>query len=423
MKSHFSPRAFWKFSAPISSGVLGAILLAPAASAAGTTWWVSNQGKDSASCGNRATPCRSISAAIDKAANGDVIGVGAGLYGDLNGDGEFTAPGEEHYGTDSTGRTCIVCVDKAIKILSLHGADETVIDAGNGGRPDPNSPVGMVNNVVGIASSGVTLGGDGAGFSITGSGADGVHVESTASSGAIIGNIAHGNPGTGFAVEVVDETPPPFPIPTQRFILRGNSSLHNGFGFNVSHDEMRGIGEFVILTGNTVAGNSAVGIASFGFSFHTQIVGNVLTHNGTAIQLSGSDFQVSGNTLVANRGPGILINGGRPTNFVRVTDNTIVGNMGAGLYLIGATSDMTVRGNNIYGNASAPSSQVPGIDALNCGIANVDLEEPLDATNNYWGSTTGPGTDPADNAGKGCDFFSGKTTVKPFATAPFAFRP
>ena len=47
-----------------------------------------------------------------------------------------------------------------------------------------------------------------------------------------------------------------------------------------------------------------------------------------------------------------------------------------------------------------PSSQVPGIDALNCGIANVDLEEPLDATNNYWGSTIGPGADPADNAGR-----------------------
>ena len=48
---------------------------------------------------------------------------------------------------------------------------------------------------------------------------------------------------------------------------------------------------------------------------------------------------------------------------------------------------------------------------------------PTDATNNYWGSPSGPGPDPADNAGKSCDFFQSTTVVKPFAAAAFGISP
>jgi hypothetical protein len=63
------------------------------------------------------------------------------------------------------------------------------------------------------------------------------------------------------------------------------------------------------------------------------------------------------------------------------------------------------------------------VDISNCGIVNIEVPDPVDVTNNYWGSPTGPGPDPADNAGKGCDFLNGKTIVKPFATTLFAIRP
>src|SRR5690349_10624302 len=111
MESRPSRSIGWALSSLIIGAAIAITRPAPAA-AATTTWWVSNQGVDNASCGARAKPCRSISAAIEKAAPKDVIEVGAGLYGDLNGDGAFTAPGEEHYKRGSQGKTCIVCVDK-----------------------------------------------------------------------------------------------------------------------------------------------------------------------------------------------------------------------------------------------------------------------------------------------------------------------
>lgn len=51
------------------------------ASVSARTLWVTNDGADSATCGSRPRPCRSISQAIENAADGDTIWVGAGHYG------------------------------------------------------------------------------------------------------------------------------------------------------------------------------------------------------------------------------------------------------------------------------------------------------------------------------------------------------
>jgi hypothetical protein len=74
---------------------------------------VTNYGTDSSCCGPKASPCRSISQAIENAAPGEVIYVGAGRYGDLSGTGTFTGPGDEHE-QPAAGRYnytgCVVCV-------------------------------------------------------------------------------------------------------------------------------------------------------------------------------------------------------------------------------------------------------------------------------------------------------------------------
>jgi hypothetical protein len=314
-------------------------LLTPLGALAGTTWWVTNQGLDSASCGSRDRPCRSISAAIDKAVNGDVIEVGAGSYGDLNGDGAFTAPGEEHYSTSYSGRSCIVCISKDIKLLSLHGAEDTIIDAGNNRRSNPADSSGRVDDVVALLTSGITLGTTGGGFTVAGSGGNGVHVDFNSTGVKVIGNTARGNAGSGFAVDVVDESVPvPFPVPISQYTFDGNTATANGTGFSVSHDETHPIPERLAFTGNVATGN---------------------------------------------------------------TSNSI-------------------RNNNIYGNRGVGST-------ANCGIVNSGFESaaptPTLATNNYWGSTSGPGADPADNAGKGCDFNQGTTVIKPFATTAYGISP
>src|ERR1700730_7618989 len=83
-------------------------------------WHVENYGLDTNTCAPR-DPCRSISAAIQRAGAGDVISVGPGVYRDLNQNGVLGEPGEET-GEIGYGCNCVVKVDKAVIIRSTQGA-------------------------------------------------------------------------------------------------------------------------------------------------------------------------------------------------------------------------------------------------------------------------------------------------------------
>jgi hypothetical protein len=73
---------------------------------------------------------------------------------------------------------------------------------------------------------------------------------------------------------------------------------------------------------------------------------------------------------------------------------------------------LKLRKNRIFGNLGEKVFYQS--EALNCGIVN-NSGELVDATWNYWGAATGPGPDPADEAGKEtiCDR-DGTTIVEPF---------
>jgi hypothetical protein len=87
------------------------------------------------------------------------------------------------------------------------------------------------------------------------------------------------------------------------------------------------------------------------------------------------------------------------------------------VYLFDAPG-LSIKHNMIFGNVGerlfSPFTPTP-----NCGVVN-DSGATVDATRNYWGAASGPGDDPADNAGpgSGCDL-NGVTVTEPFAKRPF----
>ncbi len=147
--------------------------------------YVANNGFDSATCGDRDSPCRSVSQGISNADTGDRIVVGPGRYGDLNGNGVFGEPGEEF--AQGVG---MITVDKSVEIISSDGPLATTLDA-----TSPTRKAAVL-----IAASGVTLGRFGHGFLITGAGFNGVSCFSFVSNATVEGNVAQANGQSGIAI-------------------------------------------------------------------------------------------------------------------------------------------------------------------------------------------------------------------------------
>jgi len=432
--------------------------------AAGVTLWVGNDGADAGNCGARTSPCRSISQAIENASNGDTIEVGEGRYGDITGTGTFSGGGDEHGQLFPRDVGCIVCVTKALRILSLHGAAVTLIQG------VANS---QFNSTVVIAHDGVTFGGQGQGFTLTGSNQAGLTVITNVDNDfttinivagiRISGNVDVGD-GTGFSYSgpAFVDSPCPFCAHTGQVLFSNNEADNNGgTGFHIQLGLRDGE---PILLENNVARNGGTGFfTSGGISGESGITqngaGNVSFLNNVSIG-NGNGYSafapgdIRDNTATGNSGYGFyIVPGGN-----LFTGNSAVGNGGPGVIvqysLDGESPDVadlgpsaiprfrSFSGNNFYGNdRNRPLLQfsVPAVTVSNaiynpgpgahCGVLNMGaLIGPLEgisipaitlnASGNYWGSTKGPSaTGPGDAAGGACDQNNVTTVFKPFATA------
>ena len=390
-----------------------------ASAATAATLYVANNGVDSTSCGAQTKPCRSITRTLANAPSGSTVIVGPGLYGDVDGDGRFDSPGDEHpMQTEFTVPgglpvpvSCVVCILKAVHIVSMNGAAATLIDG-----------AASSYNVVEIAATGVIFGDVNKGFTLTG----GVRGDEdngrglflVAGNTRVIGNIARSNGGAGFELSPGGEHN--FPTPTFSNGLNGNTLAtdntavdNGGAGF---HIEGGTSSNFVQLSNNSSTGNGS-GIGLYGTAPHV-ITHNMISGNGSGIGVVGGPFQFTHNVVTANNGFGfsffdkleIL----RGQNLVKLND--IISNGGSGIEVNRTTVPVVVTQNNIYGNGA--------IDGSNCGISV--QQNSASAINNYWGSPQGPGANPADHVGEPplCDGTipnndAGLPVTKPFATQPF----
>jgi len=406
---------------------------------------------------------------MENASPGDIISVGAGIYGNISGDGSFTHPGDEHpqlvprprrNGTDG----CIICITKPLKVLSIHGASATIIV----GTSSPTYPA-----TVQITSPGATFGGVGQGFTITGGNGTGVYVDQDAAHHVlqqtinIAGNVDVGD-GTGFSFSGLPFTdracPGPSCLATAAVFFTSNKSSGNGTGFAFEDNAFTGSAAFK----NNVATGAQYGfIAETGFQSETgaaagagnvSLSGNVAIHNGFGFSLALTG-PVTGNSAFANSNAGFLVVPGAVFQ-----GNSAIGNGGPGM-IVQDSADVfddtnndpidqirVFNHNNFYGNdRNRPALTIrpanvgtdnPGINpgpSAHCGILNVgkvaaapgqpgpvngDPTSPVvvqTAADNFWGSAKGPAaTGPGDAAGGPCDQNGGVTVFKPFATGGFA---
>jgi hypothetical protein len=358
-----------------------ALGLASAAGAApGNFIFVANNGLDASGCGTAASPCRSISAGIAAAADGDTILVRPGLYGELDFDGALGSQGEE---TGTFGG--MIYINKRVTLLSTGGAEVTALRGVNG------------LSVVYIAANGVQLGAKNAGFSISGGSAYGIEMSAQAR-GKIAGNDVHGTAGIYVLSDGLWEISDNVVSGSQ-----GNGisvqSANNGTGAVSLHD-------------NVIFGTEfSTGISLSPLAAH-RVYNNTVKEAFYGIAATPGPSRIYQNTLTNNRigiayanYPGPVPPGGtNGTPFI--SRNILVGNIGSGFIVFqGAVQGVTLRENNIYGNGS-------------CGVAGNGVL-PVDARNNYWGAPTGPSfTNPADPA---CDQ-NNSVQSTPFATREFQNR-
>jgi hypothetical protein len=453
--------AFKLFSVSIGA-LCVTILMAGVASATSATLNVTNDGADSAACGASTKPCRTISQAIENAADGDSIEVGAGTYGNLSGDPNFAGPGDEHAQMSINGSSgCIICVNKGVHIYSLHGAAVTIIQA------IPSTPF---SSTVLIQTDGVIFGHVGGGFTVTGGNVNGVNLDLNARNTAVglkrnitvAGNVDVGD-GNGFAFSGLPfadgRCPDPLCISTATVTFAQNESINNGAAFNVT---VNTYAPPIILQSNLAQGSGTGFLVATGAqdeadsnlsAGNVSVLGNVAVHNGF-----GFDLTLVGRTE-KNTAAGNSQAGFRTVPFGTFRGNSTLGNAGPGIVMnYGANFNASFFGlaplsnnyspfsqNNFYGNdRNRPSlvisvGPIPGPNtgpSADCGVLNLgdvpaaelagvgqgSLDpQTLQAGGNFWGSTQGPArTGVGDAAGGVCDQNGAVTIAKPFATTPFA---
>lgn len=454
----------------ILPAILGiATVLFWAASPAGAAvLHVENFGVDGSGCGSAASPCRSISKAIENASDSDRIVVGPGVYGDLNGDGILPNSSGEEFGgsacTPSGALTAAVCINKSLTVESSVGAGATLINTSNVNL----TPLGATVQVVAFKA---VFGGRERGFSIAPHPkSHGIHVGRPTSypeGVEVTGNLVlagsimvFGGTSNTLTGNVVIGPVAPYPdLAKVIYLVRGDhdrltenvaigSRTLSGFeedGFKVEGAYHRITRNSAIQThaafvlddyGSTLSENEAdrneygfvvypfSGVTMpatelknnrarnsvwYGFSIFNHdaiLTGNVAT--GNAVQgfaLAGGSIVMRHNVSSNNRGGALFSMGGR----VDAQLNTFAGNLEAGVYT--ETDMLNLTRNNIFGNGFGGQGQ----GDANCGLVN-NSGALVDARRNFWGAPTGPGPDPADAI---CDISPSTTSSVPFAPTPF----
>jgi parallel beta-helix repeat protein len=324
--------------------------------------YVSVNGIDSATCGGKNTPCRSISRAIANASTDDKIIVGPGYYGNLNSDLNFDDPGDEAAEV-GFGCRCMIKINKRLMIESQNGAGATVLNAR-----------GNDISVVQIEASGTVFGKKNKGFTLTRSEYLGLVVADGVVGVRVEGNLAE--------------------VHQAGFFIQGSGHVFTG---NVATGSA-GVGFLLHGSGSTLSNNSAT--ANFDSGFFIRGTGHVLT----------------GNLSSGNHYPGFFLQGSGHL----LTGNSAIGNQFAGIVV--DSSATTITKNNIFGNNFLTYQGALNCGLRNRSGTSLSLAKNFWGAATGPGTLATPQPDPADNVCDDPSYPGSSTTVPSFAIKAFKVK-
>jgi hypothetical protein len=368
-----------KLAPGLLAGILGAM---PFSVFAQNVIHVANNGLDSAGCGAASAPCRSISAGIASAVDGDTVLVRPGRYGELNGDDALGGAGEEVGNYNG-----VVHINKRVKVLSTEGAGATIIRG-----------ISSVPFVVYMDVSGSQFGERNQGFTVYGANSFGVS-NNNMSSGKIAGNIAQGLPVGFYIVAIGGEVE-----------ISHNSAIGYRAAGIIGATAADTLGATFIHHNTVIGDGSSTGIQVSAIGPH-RVIANRVSQNQIGIDIGVGPSRIAQN-VVSDSHFGIAYGGQcvscspAPAGTPLIVRNSLVGNRFTALWVSHlAEYPLTLRQNNLFGNG----------DGGGCAIST-STTQIIDARQNFWGASTGPSfTDPADSVCSTHDVV--RTT--PFATVEF----
>lgn len=371
--------------------VLGLMLFSNnKASAAATQRYVANGGLDVGDCSVMASPCETINYAISQSVAGDTINVAAGLYNEqVSINKTLTLKGAKA-GVDARTRAAVgeSIIDHACGPVQFR-ADNAVLDGFTVQGSTTSDPCFLSGIWTNPGASG-TQGGHQILNNIVQNNISGIELDNTGTFQTkvqfnLIQNNNNPGPGSGSGIQVNFGLNNAL-IDNNKFSGHTNSSLLVSSGGN---DQQ------ITVSNNELVGGTFERII-FGSVDNSSITGNTIigTTSSGAIRLFGGNngITITCNLLYANQ------------RGIRVDDP----------YAIGPNSNITANNNNIQGNAIA------GLQVDSGGYFGGSL----DATNNWWGSPTGP-THPSNLGGTGDKIIDpdGAVTFIPFLTSPSSCAP